>query len=388
MVCLSPSLLMRVTSVSLKRLRGTFFDKVHLNLRAGNGGMGNQKFGGVGGKGGDIYMKGSKVKDLMGVAVQYPERKIRAEHGGNSIEKRLLGVRGTDIVVEVPCGVRAITDDKLIIGEVNKINETVLLARGGVGGNPATNFSGLRGQKFNVTLELSLISDVSLLGFPNAGKSTLLKACSNAKPRIAAYPFTTVKPNIGILQYKDHRSISMADLPGLIEGAHANYGMGHKFLRHIERTNIVLMIVDVTGFQLNLQHPKRSALETIMLLLKELELYNPSYLDKPMALIVNKMDQPGSEEVLSEIKSKLANIEEFSENLPENMKCERLIQFEDIIPISAKSDLESVKAVKEYVRLSLKNLAEKKWSDTVQGEVEESLKRLKPTSEEKGPTLV
>ncbi|KAK3913194.1 GTP-binding protein 10-like protein [Frankliniella fusca] len=388
MVNLSQSLMMRLTSVSLKRIRGTFFDKVHVNLRAGNGGMGNQKFGGIGGKGGDIYMKGTKVKDLMQFAQKYPERRIKAENGGNSADKRLLGLRGKDTIVEVPCGVRAFTDDKLVIGEVNKIDEQVLLARGGIGGNPATSFSGLRGQRLNVTFELSLISDVSLLGFPNAGKSTLLKACSKAKPKIAAYPFTTIKPNIGILEYEDHRKISMADLPGLIEGAHANFGMGHKFLRHIERANLVLMIVDVTGFQLSLQHPKRSAFETIMLLNKELELYDPSYLEKPMALVVNKMDQPGSEEVLSEIRSRLANIEELNENLPEHLKCEKIVQFEDIIPISAKCDVESVKAVKDYVRLSLENIEEKRRSDTIEVEIKEALERLKPDTGEKGPKLV
>lgn len=372
-----------------KKHRGTYLDRVHVNIQAGNGGMGNQKFGGIGGKGGDVYMQATKkVKDLKSVQVAFPERRIKAGHGGNSVEKQLIGRRGENIIVNVPCGVRAITDDRLIIGEVNNVDEKAILARGGIGGNPSTAFSGARGQKLNVTFELSLIADVGLLGFPNAGKSTLLKACSRANPKIAAYPFTTIKPNIGILEYEDFRKISMADLPGLIEGAHANFGMGHQFLRHIERTELVLMVVAVDGFQLGLQHPKRSAIETIMLLNKELELYNPDYLDKPMALVINKMDLPESDKVLADITDKLSHIDEFSRGLPETMKCDKLVKFEKIIPVSAQHDVDSVKAVKDYVRTALTNIAEKARSHTVEVEVRENLEKLKSDSKERGPRLV
>ncbi|XP_034255092.1 GTP-binding protein 10 homolog [Thrips palmi] len=384
MVHFSQILMIQVTRVARKKFRGSYMDKVHVNIQAGNGGMGNVKFGGIGGKGGDVYMMATKAKDLKTVIENFPERRIKAGHGGNSAAKKLMGARGTDITVGVPRGVKAISDDKFVIGEVNEKDDKVLIAQGGIGGNPATGFSGMRGQKFNVTFELSLIADVGLLGFPNAGKSTLLKACSNAKPRIADYPFTTVKPNIGIVEYADFRRITMADLPGLIEGAHANFGMGHKFLRHIERAKLVLMVVDVCGFQLSSQHKKRSALETIMLLNKELELYNPDYLDKPMALIVNKMDLPGSDDILNEIKDKLTCLSEFSQELPEYFKCNKPVQFEEVIAISA-SERTGIDKVKDYVRSSLTNIAEK---TRIGQDVEERLNALKRVSAEAGPRLV
>lgn len=383
MVQVSQFLMTQVTRVARKKFRGSFVDKIHVHIQAGNGGMGNPKFGGIGGKGGDVYMVATKAKDLQTVVENFPERRIKAGHGGNSAANRLMGSRGNDVTVKVPRGIKAISDDKLIIGEVNEIDEKILLAQGGIGGNPATGFSGTRGQKLNVTLELSLIADIGLLGFPNAGKSTLLKACSNAKPRIAAYPFTTVKPNVGIIDYADHRRITMADLPGLIEGAHANFGMGHKFLRHIERTKLVLMVIDVSGFQLSNQHTKRSALETIILLNKELELYNPDYLDKPMALIVNKMDLPGSEEILIEIKDKLECLSEFSQGLPENFKCDKVVKFEEVIPISA-NERTGIEVVKDYVRSSLSDIAEK----TIIEDVEVQLNKLKLLSREAGPRLI
>lgn len=383
MVQLTQLLMIRVSQIARKRFRGTYLDKVHVAIHAGNGGAGNQKFGGIGGKGGDVYMQATiEANDLRRVVRMFPDKRIKAGHGRASTAKLLLGQRGDDVTVRVPCGVRAITNDKLIIGEVNKADEKVILARGGVGGGPATGFSGVRGQRLAVTFELSLIADVSLLGFPNAGKSTLLRACSNATPTVAAYPFTTIKPNVGIVQYEDFRALSMADLPGLIEGAHANFGMGHKFLRHIERSKLILMIVDAHGFQLSMGHPNRSAIETIALLNKELELYDPSYLEKPMALLINKMDRPGSDKIFADVKDKLKNLEEFSKELPENMKSEKWIQFEEIIPISAK-EKEGVQLVKDYMRASLARLAEKEMS-SIQGDVNE----LTASARERGPYLL
>ena len=129
-----------------------------------------------------------------------------------------------------------------------------------------------------------------MVGFPNAGKSTLLKAISKARPKIASYPFTTIKPNLGHIQYQeDEREITMADLPGLIEGAHINLGMGHRFLKHVERTRCLIFVIDVQGFQLNPHSVHRTAFETLVLLNKELELYNPDLLSKPAICIVNKV---------------------------------------------------------------------------------------------------
>ncbi|XP_064105533.1 GTP-binding protein 10 homolog [Macrobrachium nipponense] len=175
--------------------------------------MGYPKFGGVGGKGGDVYVEA-------------------------------------------------------IAGETNKIGDKILVAKGGAGGSPANQFNGQHGQALNLTLELKLIADIGLVGFPNAGKSTLLKAISRAKPKIASYPFTTIRPNIGIVEYPDKRQISIADLPGLVEGSWANMGMGHKFLRHVERTNLLLYIVDINGFKMGPQYPHRTPIENVILLNK------------------------------------------------------------------------------------------------------------------------
>ena len=128
-----------------------------------------------------------------------------------------------------------------------------------------------------------------MVGFPNAGKSTLLKAISKARPKIASYPFTTIKPNLGHIKFEDEREITMADLPGLIEGAHVNVGMGHRFLKHVERTGCMVFVIDVKGFQLNPMSIKRSAFETLVLLNKELEIYNPDLLSKPAICLVNKV---------------------------------------------------------------------------------------------------
>jgi len=153
-------------------------------------------------------------------------------------------------------------------GEINKEGEEVIIAKGGTGGSPVTDFAGLPGELNHVKLDLQLVADIGLLGFPNAGKSSLLKAISNANPRIASYPFTTLRPKLGMMEYEDLRRITIADLPGLIEGAHKNQGMGHRFLRHLERTKLIILLVDVTGFQLNIHLPSRTVLETIALLNK------------------------------------------------------------------------------------------------------------------------
>ena len=134
-----------------------------------------------------------------------------------------------------------------------------------------------------------LIADLGLVGFPNAGKSTLLKAISNARPKIASYPFTTIKPNLGHMSYEDEREITMADLPGLIEGAHINLGLGHRFLKHVERTTCNVFVIDIQGFQLNANSVHRTAFETLVLLNKELEMYNPDLLQKPSICLVNKV---------------------------------------------------------------------------------------------------
>ena len=222
-----------------------------------------------------------------------------------------------------------------------------------MGGFDATNFLGTAGEKKSVRLDLKLIGDVGFVGFPNAGKSTLLKALSRARPKIANYPFTTIKPNLGICEFDDLRSISFADLPGLIEGAHMNEGMGHSFLKHVERTRVLMFVVDVNGFQFKADSPLRSAFETVLILSRELELYKSDLLDKPALVVITKMDSHGASDNLEALKAKLENIEEAARDLyvinPEIVP-EKLIEFFEIVPISAKFSPKTVDYLKFRVR--------------------------------------
>ncbi|XP_037692544.1 GTP-binding protein 10 isoform X5 [Choloepus didactylus] len=188
--------------------------------------------------------------------------------------------------------------------------------------------------------------------FPNAGKSSLLSQISHAKPVIADYAFTTLKPELGKIMYQDFKQISVADLPGLIEGAHMNKGMGHKFLKHIERTRQLLFVVDISGFQLSSQTQYRTAFETITLLTKELELYKEELQTKPALLAVNKMDLPGAQDKLHELMSQLQNPKDFLQLFEKNMIPERIMEFQHIIPISAVTR-EGIEELKNCIRKSL-----------------------------------
>uniref|UniRef100_A0A2K6FE62 GTP-binding protein 10 n=1 Tax=Propithecus coquereli TaxID=379532 RepID=A0A2K6FE62_PROCO len=188
--------------------------------------------------------------------------------------------------------------------------------------------------------------------FPNAGKSSLLSRVSHAKPAIADYAFTTLKPELGKIMYNDFKQISVADLPGLIEGAHMNKGMGHKFLKHIERTRQLLFVVDICGFQLSSQTKYRTAFETIILLTKELELYKEELQTKPALLAVNKMDLPDAQDKFHELVNQLQNPKDFLHLFEKNMIPERTMEFQHIIPISAITG-EGIEELKNYIRKSL-----------------------------------
>uniref|UniRef100_A0A8C0SWF0 GTP-binding protein 10 n=1 Tax=Canis lupus familiaris TaxID=9615 RepID=A0A8C0SWF0_CANLF len=188
--------------------------------------------------------------------------------------------------------------------------------------------------------------------FPNAGKSSLLSQISHAKPAIADYAFTTLKPELGKIMYNDFKQISVADLPGLIEGAHMNKGMGHKFLKHIERTRQLLFVVDIFGFQLSSQTQYRTAFETIILLVKELELYKEELQRKPALLAVNKMDLPGAQDKFHILMHQLQNPKEFLHLFEKNMIPKRTMEFQHIIPISATTG-EGIDELKNYIRKSL-----------------------------------
>nr|XP_023023839.1 GTP-binding protein 10 [Leptinotarsa decemlineata] len=268
MVQFTNILFAKVHKISRKYLRAGFRDNLKIYVQGGPGGNGLPKFGGVGGNGGNVIAVAKDGVSLDDVYKQNKSKRHIAKGGRHASHNFILGPPGEDLHIEVPVGVSLITELGKKLGELNNEGEEVMVAKGGAGGHAKNGFLGTRGQAYHVRLDLKLIADIGLVGFPNAGKSTLLKAISQAKPKIASYPFTTVKPNLGILTYKDHRQISMADLPGLIEGAHANRGMGHQFLKHIERTKLILMVVDINGFQLSPQYAHRSCMETVMLLTK------------------------------------------------------------------------------------------------------------------------
>lgn len=247
--------------------------------------------GGDGGKGGDVVLKGNKQLNTL-LDLRY-RKYIKAAHGENGGSSRKTGKDGEHEVLEVPLGTVVFdADTKERLGEITEDEQLLVVAQGGKGGlgnwhfKSATNQTpqhaqeGKNGEERVVELELKLIADVGLVGFPNAGKSTLLSSVSEAKPKIADYPFTTLEPNLGVVTFSDFRSFVMADIPGIIEDAHEGKGLGIQFLRHIERNNILLFMVAAN-----------SDIETeYNALLHELEEYRPDLLDKPRILAISKMD--------------------------------------------------------------------------------------------------
>ena len=217
-----------------------------------------------------------------------------------------------DMIVKVPPGT-VVTDAETgeVIADLTEHGQRAVIAKGGRGGrgnsrfatpaNPAPELSehGEPGQERDVVLELKLLADVGLVGFPSVGKSTLLSVVSSAKPKIAEYHFTTIVPNLGMVETEDGRSFVMADLPGLIEGAHSGVGLGHQFLRHIERTRVIVHVIDMAAME------GRDPYEDYLTINKELEQYNLRLMERPQMIVANKMDMPDAEENLAEFKQKL-----------------------------------------------------------------------------------
>ena len=340
-----------------------WIDSLRIYCKAGNGGNGTPQYGGLGGNGGSVIIKvpdktGKEKKKRDAVPTNLtqifkknfksdPKRqRLVATHGAHSERTRLNGPHGEDVILKVPPGVSLIDDKKNLIADLNAPGQEVCVVKGGQGGSKINNFIGIRGQTMHVRLDLKLLADIGLVGFPNAGKSTLLNAISNARPKIANYPFTTLRPNLGHLKFEDERVLTMADLPGLIEGSHMNLGLGHNFLKHVERTKMLLFVIDINGFQLGPAYPKRSAIENVLLLNKELELYNPDLLNKPCVLAVNKMDLPESRRLFKLFEEEIEKAVLDNEDLMP----EKRIEFREIIPMSAKEDLSSVHSLKDKLR--------------------------------------
>lgn len=247
--------------------------------------------GGDGGKGGDVILRGNKQLNTL-LDLRY-RKFVNAKDGQNGHTSRKQGKDGEDEILEVPMGTVAYdANSKERLGEITKDGEEIVIAKGGKGGlgnwhfRSATNQTpqhaqeGEEGEERTVELELKLIADVGLVGFPNAGKSTLLSALSAAKPKIADYPFTTLQPNLGVVTSSDYRSFVMADIPGIIEDAHEGKGLGIQFLRHIERNNLLLFVIAVNS----------DIKQEYNALLNELKAYRSDLLDKPRLLAISKMD--------------------------------------------------------------------------------------------------
>ena len=299
-----------------------FVDQVKIYVKGGDGGNGmvafrREKFvpkggpaGGDGGKGADVIFQVEEgLRTLMDFRYHRHFKAPRGEHG---MSKNQHGRNAKDMIVKVPPGtIVADANTKEVIADLTEHGQQAVIARGGRGGrgnsrfaspsNPAPELSenGEPGQERDVTLELKVLADVGLVGFPSVGKSTLLSVVSAAKPKIADYHFTTIAPNLGMVETEDNRSFVMADLPGLIEGAHSGIGLGHQFLRHIERTRVIVHVIDMAAIE------GRDPYEDYVTINNELQEYNMRLLERPQIIVANKMDMPDAEENLKVFKEKL-----------------------------------------------------------------------------------
>jgi GTP-binding protein len=281
-----------------------FIDYAKIELQAGNGGNGAVAFhrekyidkggpsGGDGGRGGDIvFQTNPNLHTLQDIRYK---RMYKAKNGQSGGSNKRTGKSGEDLIIQVPCGtiIKSI-ESKSIIKDLVKENESHVICQGGIGGKGNFHFKsstqqtprfaqeGVKGQKLSIELELKVLADVGLVGLPNAGKSTLLSVMTTAKPKIADYPFTTLQPHLGIVKYGEYKSFVMADIPGLIEGASKGKGLGHQFLKHIERNKILLFLIDVE---------EKNPNDVYNQLLDELVNFNKDLLDKDRIVVRTKID--------------------------------------------------------------------------------------------------
>lgn len=301
-----------------------FVDQVKIQVKAGKGGDGMVAFrrekyvpnggpaGGDGGKGGSVILKVDKgLRTLMDFRYH---RIFKAKAGQNGMNKSKYGKAAEDLYISVPEGTTVTdVDTGEVLGDLTKDNQELVVAKGGRGGrgnihfaspkNPAPEIAenGEPGIERNLKLELKVLADVGLVGFPSVGKSTLLSTVTSAKPKIAEYHFTTLVPNLGMVQLDDGRDFVMADLPGLIEGAAQGVGLGIQFLRHVERTRVILHLVDMSGLE------ERDPYDDYLKINEELKKYDPDLLKRPQIVVGTKMDMPNSAENLDEFKQKLKN---------------------------------------------------------------------------------
>jgi GTP-binding protein len=335
-----------------------FVDRVKVFAQAGNGGRGcvsfrREKFvpkggpdGGDGGRGGDVILRADRHVDNL--ANLFYEPSIKAKNGGHGMGKKMSGRAGANKVVKVPVGtvvwreeesapvilsegegfretnstmslgapgMSVGTTDKIPLADLARDEQEFVLCRGGAGGKGNVHFKSSRnraprqytegeeGEKGNFLLELRTIADAGLVGYPNAGKSTLLRMISEARPKVAAYPFTTLHPILGVIEFPGYRRATVADIPGLIEGAHRGLGLGHEFLRHVTRCRVLVFVLDIAGSE------GRNPVEDLQNLRREIDLYDPRLSSRPWLVVANKTDLPGTKENLKALRKRFPRVE-------------------------------------------------------------------------------
>ncbi len=305
-----------------------FVDRIKVFAQAGSGGRGavsfrREKFvpkggpdGGDGGRGGDVILRAdSHVDNLTGL---FYEPIIKAKNGGHGMGKKMYGRAAPNKLLRVPIGTvvyPADNEPSEPIVDLAKDEQEFVLCKGGAGGKGNVHFKSSRnraprqytegeeGEQGHFLFELRTIADAGLVGYPNAGKSTLLRKISAARPKVAPYPFTTLHPIVGVVAFDEYRRATVADIPGLIEGAHKNIGLGHDFLRHITRCRVLIFVVDVAGSE------ERSPVEDIQTLRKEIDLYDATLTKRPWFIVANKMDLPNADENLSILRKRFPKID-------------------------------------------------------------------------------
>lgn len=387
-----------------------FVDRVKIHVKAGKGGDGIVAFrrekyvplggpsGGDGGKGGSVIFETDPGKFTL-LDLRY-NRKVVAKDGEKGKAKKMHGANGEDIVVKVPLGTIVKTaDTNQVLADLTRVGQRAIICAGGKGGRGNFHFRtsvnsapeycemGEFGDERDVIVELKVLADVGLVGFPSVGKSTLLSVVSKAKPEIAEYHFTTLKPNLGMVQVPDGRSFVMADLPGLIEGASQGKGLGYEFLRHIERCRVILHVVDMGA------NDGRDPVADYKIINNELESYQYRLMERPQIVIANKMDLEGAEENLKRFKEAYPDVKVFetttiiAEGLePVLYRAADLLDKTDIFPLEELGNDEISKGVlykfeEEKPAFIIKNLGNGRWR--VEGEeIEKAYRATSFTSDE------